>query len=255
MSTLPATITPAMARRIEIWPTARLVPYARNARTHSPEQVAQIAASIVEFGFINPILVDSDATGSLPATVASWRPASWASRRFRWWCWTTSARPNGGRTSSRTTGWRMNAGWDEKVLAARTRANWSTRAWTSRWWASRDAELEALLAGSTKRRRRMCEEDVPEPPAQPVTRPGDVWLIGRHRLICGDCRDRNVVASIYSAGARANVVHHVAAVRHAARVRLHRAGSSRSRRRSTSTGIGMWPRTSRRSSRTMAPTS
>ena len=59
MSTLPATITPAMARRIEIWPTARLVPYARNARTHSPEQVAQIAASIVEFGFTNPILVDS----------------------------------------------------------------------------------------------------------------------------------------------------------------------------------------------------
>ena len=48
-----------MARRIEIWPTDRLVPYAKNARTHSPEQVAQIAASIVEFGFVNPILVDS----------------------------------------------------------------------------------------------------------------------------------------------------------------------------------------------------
>ena len=50
-----------MARRIEIWPTDRLVPYARNARTHSAEQVAQIAASIVEFGFTNPILVDSNA--------------------------------------------------------------------------------------------------------------------------------------------------------------------------------------------------
>ena len=53
-----ASITPAMARHIEIWPTDRLVPYAKNARTHSPEQVAQIAASIVEFG-LNPILVDS----------------------------------------------------------------------------------------------------------------------------------------------------------------------------------------------------
>ena len=51
----------AMARRIEIWLTDRLVPYARNARTHSPEQVAQIAASIAEFGFVNPILVDSGA--------------------------------------------------------------------------------------------------------------------------------------------------------------------------------------------------
>jgi ParB-like chromosome segregation protein Spo0J len=48
-----------MARRIEIWPTDRLVPYARNARTHSAEQIAQIAASILEFGFTNPILVDS----------------------------------------------------------------------------------------------------------------------------------------------------------------------------------------------------
>ena len=56
-----ATITPAMARRIEIWPVDKLQPYDRNARTHSPEQVAQIAASIVEFGFLNPILVDSSA--------------------------------------------------------------------------------------------------------------------------------------------------------------------------------------------------
>jgi len=50
-----------MARRLEIWPLDRLVPYARNARTHSPEQVAQIAASIIEFGFNNPILVDTNA--------------------------------------------------------------------------------------------------------------------------------------------------------------------------------------------------
>lgn len=49
-----------MAKRIELWPLARLKPYDRNARTHSAEQVAQIAASIVEFGFVNPILVDSN---------------------------------------------------------------------------------------------------------------------------------------------------------------------------------------------------
>jgi ParB family transcriptional regulator, chromosome partitioning protein len=49
---------PPTAKRIEMWPLDRLVPYERNARTHSPEQVAQIAASIQEFGFTNPILVD-----------------------------------------------------------------------------------------------------------------------------------------------------------------------------------------------------
>src|SRR5574344_1803672 len=48
-----------MAERIELWPLDRLVPYDRNPRTHSEEQIAQIAASIVEFGFLNPILVDT----------------------------------------------------------------------------------------------------------------------------------------------------------------------------------------------------
>jgi ParB-like chromosome segregation protein Spo0J len=51
--------TLSMARRIEHWPIDRLVPYARNPRTHSEEQVIQIAASIAEFGFTNPILVDT----------------------------------------------------------------------------------------------------------------------------------------------------------------------------------------------------
>ena len=51
--------SPAMANRIELWPLDRLIPYARNPRTHSDAQIAQIAASIVEFGFNSPILVDS----------------------------------------------------------------------------------------------------------------------------------------------------------------------------------------------------
>lgn len=50
----------ATAKRIELWPVSRLMPYKRNARTHSQEQIAQIAASISEFGFLNPILVDSN---------------------------------------------------------------------------------------------------------------------------------------------------------------------------------------------------
>ena len=51
---------PVIPEKLELWPVERLVPYERNARTHSPEQVAQIAASIAEFGFTNPILVASD---------------------------------------------------------------------------------------------------------------------------------------------------------------------------------------------------
>lgn len=53
-------VKPALARKIELWSIDKLRPYAKNARTHSDEQVAQIAASITEFGFTNPILVDTD---------------------------------------------------------------------------------------------------------------------------------------------------------------------------------------------------
>ena len=51
---------PAMSKRIEVWPIEKVVPYEKNARTHSDDQVSQIAASIVEFGFVNPILVDNE---------------------------------------------------------------------------------------------------------------------------------------------------------------------------------------------------
>ena len=54
-------LSTAMAQRIELWPIDKLVPYERNARTHSDSQVAQIAASIAEFGFNSPILVDTNA--------------------------------------------------------------------------------------------------------------------------------------------------------------------------------------------------
>src|SRR3990172_4712299 len=54
-------LSSAMAQRIELWPIDKLIPYARNARTHSDAQVAQIAASIAEFGFNSPILVDTNA--------------------------------------------------------------------------------------------------------------------------------------------------------------------------------------------------
>jgi len=54
-------LTHLMAQRIELWPIERLIPFAGNPRTHSDEQVAQIAASIAEFGFKNPIVVDTKA--------------------------------------------------------------------------------------------------------------------------------------------------------------------------------------------------
>src|SRR6476469_3413246 len=53
-------MTPSFPVTIERWPLERLIPHARNARTHSEDQVAQIAGSIAEFGFVNPVLVGDD---------------------------------------------------------------------------------------------------------------------------------------------------------------------------------------------------
>jgi ParB-like chromosome segregation protein Spo0J len=60
---------------VERWPLDRLLPHARNARTHSDEQVAQIGGSIAEFGLVNPVLVGEDGV-IIAATGESWRPAS-----------------------------------------------------------------------------------------------------------------------------------------------------------------------------------
>src|ERR1035437_7688144 len=203
MSTLPATITPAMARLIEIWPTDRLVPYAKNARTHSTEQVAQIAASIVEFGFVSPILVDSmdgiDAGHDRLLAARKWSLAevpvvvlghlSEIQRRSYVIADNQLA---------------LNAGWNDELLRG-VLESLGVDGFNLALVGLSDEELVVLLGSAEPKTDAAVEEEaVPEPPPQPVTMPGDVWLIGRHRLICGDCRDAAVVEKLM-AGARANV--------------------------------------------------
>jgi hypothetical protein len=81
----------------------------------------------------------------------------------------------------------MNAGWDEKMLASELR-ELETDGVDLALIGFSDEELEALLEDGDAPPEDVTDE-VPEPPAQPVTQPGDVWLIGAHRLICGDCRE------------------------------------------------------------------
>jgi hypothetical protein len=85
-----------------------------------------------------------------------------------------------------------------------------------------DEELDCAAAGGDPRNRRIRPtRRFPKRQVQAVTRPGDVWLIGKHRLICGDCRDLAVEPNCSIRRMRcANVVHHLAALRDAARVRL-----------------------------------
>jgi DNA modification methylase len=193
-----------MPQHIELWPVERLRPYTRNARTHSPDQVAQIAASIAEFGFVNPILVASDAgivaghgrllaarkLGLAEVPVVVLDHLNEAQRRAYVIADNKIA---------------INAGWDEALLAEELRdiqadgLDLATVGFSA-------GEIEALLAEPEEPQAATEEEEeIPEAPAEAVTRPGDVWSIGPHRLICGDCRDLAAVQELL-AGARANVV-------------------------------------------------
>jgi DNA modification methylase len=199
----PASITPALARRIEIWHVGRLVPYARNARTHSDAQVAQIAASTAEFGFNAPILVDSR------AGIVAGHGRLLAARKLGLpevpvvvldHLTDTQRRANIIADNKLSE----SAGWDEEMLAAEL-SDLEREGLDLRLVGFSDEELEALLANDADDSAPEDEEAIPDPPGQPIAQPGDVWLIGKHRLICGDCRDFGVIGKLLD-GKHANMV-------------------------------------------------
>ncbi len=185
-----------MARRIEIWRTDRLVPYAKNARTHSPEQVAQIAASIAEFGFNAPILVDSS------DGIIAGHGRLLAARKLGLAEVPVVVLDHLSETQRRAyiiadNKLALNAGWDERVLAAELR-DLEGEGLSLALVGFSDEELDALLVEKEHPEQAPdVEETIPEEPAQPVTRPGDVWIIGKHRLICGDCRQLAVIRQLF----------------------------------------------------------
>src|SRR5579885_1648782 len=174
-----------MQSLIEHWPVERLIPYGRNARTHSEEQVAQIAASIAEFGWTNPILIGPD--GVLIAGHA--RLA--AARRLKMTevpvivleHLTESQRRALVLADNKLA---LNAGWDEETLRAELEAL-SKEGFDLDIVGFTDEEIEALLHEGDNPDEGLTDEDaVPEPLEAPVSRRGDLWILGEHRLLCGD---------------------------------------------------------------------
>jgi ParB-like chromosome segregation protein Spo0J len=156
--TTPSNITPSLARRIEIWLTDRLVPYAKNARTHSPEQVAQIAASIVEFGFNAPILVDSN------AGIIAGHGRLLAARKLGLAEVPVVVLDHLSETQRRAyiiadNKLALNAGWDEKVLTAELRELEDEGLRLSLVGFS-DEELDSLLAGDDPESSKDVEEEM-----------------------------------------------------------------------------------------------
>ena len=176
---------PWLSTHIERWPTAKLVPYARNARTHSEEQVAQIAASIVEFGFTNPILAGSDGVivaghGRLAAaqklgldtvpvvvldhlTPTQRRALIIADNRIA-----------------------ENADWDNAMLRIELQSLQEDGFNLDITGFDADALAEIMAGEETTVDGNTDEDAIPEISETVISRPGDVWILGNHRLVCGD---------------------------------------------------------------------
>jgi DNA modification methylase len=176
--------THAMAQRIELWPLDRLIPYARNARTHSDAQVAQIAASIVEFGFNAPILVASD------AGILAGHGRLLAARLLK--LAEVPVVPLDHLTDVQRRAYILadnklsdNAGWDEEMLRQELQAL-EQEGFDLEVVGFSDEELADLLGDPEAISGQTDEDQVPAVADTSVSLPGDVWVLGDHRVRCGD---------------------------------------------------------------------
>ncbi len=173
------------ADKIEQWPTAKLLPYARNARTHSHDQVAQIAASIAEFGFTNPILAGSD------GVIVAGHGRLAAAQKLGLAVVPVVVLDHLSATQRRAlviadNRIAENAGWDDAMLRIEIASLQDDDFDVSLTGFDADA-LAELMAGDEPDGEGETDDDaVPEVSETPVSRPGDVWLLGGHRLLCGD---------------------------------------------------------------------
>lgn len=177
-----------------------LLPYARNPRTHSDAQVAKIAASIVEFGWTNPILVDGD-NGIIAGhgRLAAARKLGLTDVPVIELAHLTPAQKRAYVIADNRLA--LDAGWDEEMLALEL-AELSDAGYDLDLTGFDDAEIGRYLDGLTTDEASAtqedagpdeAEDDIPEPPKIVISRPGDVWVMGEHRLICADASNAEAI--------------------------------------------------------------
>ncbi len=176
--------TPKIVSQIELWPIDRLIPYADNPLTHPDEQIAQICVSIQEHGMVNPILVDKNGNviaghgrilaaqliglTELPVIVLDHL---------------TQAQARALRIADNKIA--ANARWDEEKLCAELAALLEEKIDLTSLGFS-ELELKRVVAELDHQTGHIDDDAVPDPPQQPTTIAGDVWILEDHRILCGD---------------------------------------------------------------------
>lgn len=181
-----------------------LLPYVRNPRAHTDEQVAKIAASIVEFGWTNPVLVDGG-NGIIAGhgRLAAARKLGLTEVPVIELAHLTPAQKRAYVIADNRLA--LDAGWDDEMLALEL-AELSESGYDIALTGFDDGEIERLLetiestdptAGENDGEPQDdADEDDVVPSGPVISRPGDVWLLGEHRLACGDARDPGVVVAL-----------------------------------------------------------
>ena len=186
------------APSIELRSVAELGRYAKNARTHSPEQVRELAASILEFGWTNAVLADAQGVVAGHGRLLAAEQLYAAGEVLRF--------PNGAEIPRGMVpvvacdGWSpakrrayiladnklaLNAGWDLDVLRDELQGI-KDEGYDLALTGFRLEELDELLGDPSTTKGEGDPDDAPALPEVPVSKPGDVWLLGAHRVICGD---------------------------------------------------------------------
>ena len=182
------------AKTIEWLETKGLIPYAKNSRTHSEAQVAQIAGSIKEFGFNNPVLVDED-NGIIAGhgrVMAAQKLGLQAVPCIRLAHLSDTQRKAYVIADNRLA---LNAGWDDQMLTLELQELDGEDFDLSLLGFEAD-ELNALL-NPIKETEGLTDEDaVPDVPEEPKTKSGDIYQLGRHRLMCGDSTSIDAVEKL-----------------------------------------------------------
>jgi len=189
--------------KIEQVSVESLIPYAKNARTHSDAQVAQIAASIKEFGFNNPVLISND------NTIIAGHGRLMAARKLglthvpviRLSHLTETQRKAYVIADNQLA---MNAGWNEDLLTIELTELLNDNFALDILGFDPD-EIKRLLDEVEVTEGLTDEDEVPDVPVDPVTKLGDVWLLGKHRLMCGDSTSVDAV-DVLMAGKKADMV-------------------------------------------------
>ncbi len=186
--------------QVVLWPVDRLIPFARNARTHSEEQVAQIAASIAEFGWTNPILAGAD------GIVIAGHARLQAARKLGMTEVPVIVLDHLTATQRRALVIADNqlaisgASWDAEMLRVELESLREDD-YDLSILGFADEEIEDLLAEQDGGAAGHTDEDaVPEKPETAVTFPGDVWILGQHRLLCGDSTQIDALEKVLAGG-------------------------------------------------------